>query len=179
MSTYERGRIGLSKFQGASGIDETTDIKINAPKEIGSTYRQRAKSEFYDVEGSIPLGKTTLTLGGLYDKQVTTGSFPENKVGLPERTVKNIARKVSVGLGIPLNKDVKVSGFVDRTKLPKTKGKNTYSLQLSGKLKGNRILGQISTNDDERVGRFSLQIPFAFGGVAKPYRGRKAMGNKD
>tara|TARA_A100001015_G_scaffold181842_1_gene202429 strand:+ start:826 stop:1344 length:519 start_codon:yes stop_codon:yes gene_type:complete len=168
----ERGKVGLNKLL-AQQTSSQTDERINAPKVIGDTLRTKSKRTSGEVEGTVPLGKATITLGGAYDSSEQTQSLPKNKIGIPDNVQKQIYKKVSAGLGYNISPNVKISGFIDRERITGGKGKNTKTVQLSGNMKGNRFVGAISSRDGERVGSFSLVIPFAHGGKVKP-RGRKA-----
>ena len=170
--TTERGRPGLNKLS-AQQIKLQRDEKINAPAFIGDTLRTKIKSTSGEIEGTVPLGKATITLGGAYSADKTTQSLPKNKILIPENVQKQIYKKVSAGLGYNISPDVKIAGFIDRERVTSRKGKNTQTVQLSGNVKGNRFLGSITSRDGEKVGSFSLVIPFAHGGKVKP-RGRKA-----
>jgi len=170
--TTERGRPGLNKLS-AQQIKLQRDEKINAPAFIGDTLRTKLKNTSGEIEGTVPLGKATITLGGAYDATKTTQSLPKNKISIPENVQKQIYKKVSAGLGYNISPDVKIAGFIDRERVTGGKGRNTKTVQLSGNMKGNRFVGAISDRDGERVGNFSLVIPFAHGGKVKP-RGRKA-----
>ena len=170
--TTERGRPGLNKLS-AQQIKLQRDEKINAPAFIGDTLRTKIKNTSGEIEGTVPLGKATITLGGAYSADTTTQSLPKNKISIPENVQKQIYKKVSAGLGYNISPDVKIAGFIDRERVTSRKGKNTQTVQLSGNVKGNRFLGSITSRDGEKVGSFSLVIPFAHGGKVKP-RGRKA-----
>lgn len=170
--TTERGRPGLNKLS-AQQIKLQRDEKINAPAFIGDTLRTKIKNTSGEIEGTVPLGKATITVGGAYSADKTTQSLPKNKISIPENVQKQIYKKVSAGLGYNISPDVKIAGFIDRERVTSRKGKNTQTVQLSGNVKGNRFLGSITSRDGEKVGSFSLVIPFAHGGKVKP-RGRKA-----
>lgn len=168
----ERGRPGL-RAQGFGGKKSTQDQAIDAPIFIGSKLRTEQKSFGAAGEGTFNLGRASITLGGEYEGTKTTQSLPENKIGIPENVQRQIYKKLSAGLGYNITPDIKISGFVDRSRITGGKGRNTKTVQLSGNVKGNRFVGSISDRDGEKVGRFSLVIPFAHGGTVKP-RGRKA-----
>jgi len=168
----ERGKVGLNRLL-AQQTRSQRDEKINAPAFIGDTFRTKSKRTFGEIEGTVPLGKATITLGGVYDSSKQETSLPKNKIGLPDNVQKQIYKKVSAGLGYNISPDVKISGFIDRERVTGGKGRNTKTVQLSGNMKGNRFVGAISDRDGERVGSFSLVVPFAHGGKVKP-RGRKA-----
>jgi len=170
--TTERGRPGLNKLS-AQQIRLQRDEKINAPAFIGDTLRTKLKNTSGEIEGTVPLGKATITLGGAYDAATTTQSLPKNKISIPENVQKQIYKKVSAGLGYNISPNVKISGFIDRERFTGGKGRNKKTVQLSGNVKGNRFLGSFTSRDGEKVGSFSLVIPFAHGGKVKP-RGRKA-----
>lgn len=169
----ERGRPGVDYFSGEVS-KKITDDKINAPPPIGKIIRTEQKVEKIQGEGTVPLGKATITLGGAYNKSTTTRSLPENKIGIPENVQKQIYKKLSAGLGYNLTDNIKIAGFIDREKLSGGKNKTSKSVQISGNMRGNRFVGSFEDKaSGEKVGRFSLVIPFAHGGKVKP-RGRKA-----
>jgi hypothetical protein len=167
----ERGKKGIRFLKG-----DTTKSKqeINT----GGYYVPKVivdkKGRKFAGEGTIDLGKVSVTAGGVYDEGDVSVSFPQNKVGLTPQIHNHIYKKLSAGLGVKLPNDVKISGFIDRERVTGDKGKNTKTLQLSGKLFGGNFVGSISDREGEKVGKFQLRIPFAHGGKIKP-RGRKAI----
>ena len=167
----ERGRPGI-RAEGSISKNQK-DTSINAPPYIGSIYRTETKNKNISGEGTIPLGKATVTLGGAYSSSEVTESLPENKINIPENVQKQIYKRLSAGLGYNITPDLKISGFIDQDKF--SGNKNTKkTVQISGNVKGSRFVGSFSdSSTGEKVGRFSLVIPFAHGGKVKP-RGRKA-----
>jgi len=167
----ERGKKGVRFLEG-----DTTRSKqeINT----GDSYVPKVivdkKGRKFAGEGTIDLGKVSVTAGGVYDEGNVSVSFPKNKVGLTPQIHNHIYKKLSAGLGIKLPNDIKISGFIDRDRITGGKGKNTKTVQLSGELLGGNFVGSISDRDGEKVGKFQLRIPFAHGGKVKP-RGRKAI----
>ncbi len=176
----ERGRQGYKIEGGTTSAKETRDTGYYyVPKvDIG------VKTKDLKGEGTLDLGKFSLTAGGAYSKtKETVQPFTRNKVALPPQINKQIYQKASVGLGIKLPKDLKISGFIDREKVKGDKGRNTKTLQLSGKILGGNFIGSISDSQGGRVGKFQFRIPFTpppsarragykYGG--KAHRGRKA-----
>ena len=167
----ERGRPGI-RAEGSKSKSQK-DTSINAPSYIGSIYRTETKNKNISGEGTIPLGKATVTLGGAYSSSKVTESLPENKINIPENVQKQIYKKLSAGLGYNITPDLKISGFIDQDRFGGNKN-TKKTVQISGNVKGSRFVGSFSdSNTGEKVGRFSLVIPFAHGGKVKP-RGRKA-----
>ena len=160
----------VSMLQGGGGKNVYEyDLPFkNVPKEKVTISRKD-----FAAEGTIPLGKFSVTLGGRYDESKRKQSLPGNKLGIPENVQKQIQKQISAGLGYQINPDLKVSGFIDRSRMKGGKGRNRQTLQASGKLLGGRFVGSFSNSDGEKVGNFRLVVPFAFGGKIKP-RGRKA-----
>ena len=165
-----RGDTPLARFQGGKGknVTERNLPFKNVPKE-----KVTISSKDAAVEGTIPLGKFSVTLGGEYRDVKGTISRPGNKIGIPDTVIKGIQKKVSAGLGYQINPDLKVSGFIDRSRMKGGKGRNIQTVQASGKLMGGNFVGSFSNADGEKVGNFKLVVPFAHGGKLKP-RGRKA-----
>ena len=167
----ERGKKGVRFLEGGSGTNKTTT-------KTGNSYVPKVdverKSRKVAGEGTIDLGKVSVTGGGVYDESKTSVSFPGNRVGLSSQMNNFIYKKLSAGLGYKLPNDLKISGFIDREKMTGQKGKNAQTVQLSGRLKGSNFVGSLTRlSDGETVGKFNLRIPFAHGGKIKP-RGRKA-----
>tara|TARA_R110000803_G_C11832945_1_gene303545 strand:- start:49 stop:576 length:528 start_codon:yes stop_codon:yes gene_type:complete len=169
----KRGRPGLARLQG-SATSNQTDRNINAPSFIGSKERTKVDSTHASAEGTIPLGRTSITLGGTYSQNKVTQSLPENKIGIPENVQNHIYKQLSAGLGYDITDNLNIAGFIDASKIKGGKNKTSKTLQVSGDLKGNRFVGSFEDRaSGEKVGKFSLVIPFAHGGKVKP-RGRKA-----
>ena len=167
----ERGRPGI-RAEGSISKNQK-DTSINAPPYIGSIYRTETKNKNISGEGTIPLGKATVTLGGTYSSSRVTESLPENKINIPENVQKQIYKRLSAGLGYNITPDLKISGFIDQDRFGGNKN-TKKTVQISGNVKGSRFVGSFSdSSTGEKVGSFSLVIPFAHGGKVKP-RGRKA-----
>ena len=176
----ERGRQGFQIEAGSGKKSKTIDTGYYyVPKvDIGM------KRKDLTGEGTLDLGKFSLTAGGAYGKTVeTVQPFTRNKVALPPQINKHIYQKASAGLGIKLPKDLKISGFIDREKIKGDKGRNTKTLQLSGKLLGGNFVGSISDSKGGRVGKFEFRLPFSpppssrrtgYTHGGKVHRGRKA-----
>jgi len=168
--TEERGKAGFRVRANTRGSSKN----INTGDSYVPKVKVKTKGRTAEGEGTIDLGRISLTGGGVYDESNTSVSFPGNKVGLSDEMNNFIYKKLSAGLGYKLPNDLKISGFVDREKMTGQKGKNAKTVQLSGNLKGSNFVGSLTRlSDGETVGRFNLRIPFAFGGKIKP-RGRKA-----
>jgi len=167
----ERGRPGI-RASGSTSKSQK-DTNINAPSFLGSIHRTQTKSKSIGGEGTIPLGKATVTLGGAYSSTKTTESLPKNTIGIPENVQKHIFKKLSAGLGYNISPDLKIAGFIDQDRFSGNKA-TKKTVQISGNIKGGKFVGSFSdSSTGERVGRFSLVVPFAHGGKIKP-RGRKA-----
>jgi hypothetical protein len=176
----ERGRKGFQIQAGSGKKSKTIDTGYYyVPKvDIGIKRKDLAG------EGTLDLGKFSITAGGAYGKTVqTVQPFTRNKVALPPQINKQIYQKASVGLGIKLPKDLKISGFIDRERIKGDKGRNTKTLQLSGKLLGGNFVGSISDSEGGRVGKFEFRLPFTpppssrrtgYKHGGKVHRGRKA-----
>ena len=166
----ERGRPGLGRREGgkSKNVDEYDHPLKDVPKEKVTISRKD-----FAAEGTIPLGKFSVTLGGEYQDVKGNVSRPGNKIGIPDTVVKGIQKKVSAGLGYQVSPDLKISGFIDRSRMKGGKGRNKQTVQASGKLLNGRFVGSFSNSDGEKVGSFKLVVPFAHGGKIKP-RGRKA-----
>ena len=108
----ERGRPGI-RAEGSISKNQK-DTSINAPPYIGSIYRTETKNKNISGEGTIPLGKATVTLGGAYSSSKVTESLPENKINIPENVQKQIYKRLSAGLGYNITPDLKISGFIDQ-----------------------------------------------------------------
>jgi len=165
-----RGDTPLARFEGGKGKNVT---ERNLPFKNVPKAKTKVSQKSISAEGTIPLGKFSVTLGGDYNETNVTESLPGNKLGIPDNVQKYLQKQVSAGLGYQINPDLKVSGFIDRSRIKGGKGKNRQTLQASGKLLGGRFVGSFSNSDGEKVGNFKLVVPFAFGGKIKP-RGRKA-----
>jgi hypothetical protein len=169
--TEERGKAGVRFLVGGSGKNKTTTKTGN--RYVPAVDVER-KSRDFAGEGTIDLGKVSVTGGAIYNESKTSVSYPGNKVSLSNQMNNFIYKKLSAGLGYKLPNDLKISGFIDREKMTGKKGKNDKTIQLSGNFKGSNFVGSLTRlSDGETVGRFNLRIPFAHGGKVKP-RGRKA-----
>ena len=167
----ERGRPGLERFYADNPRSKTSR---DLPYKDVPKYQRETKSKYATAEGSFPVGKATVTLGGDYSETDLRESLPGNKVGIPDNLNKMIQKTISGGLGYQVSPDLKVSGFIDRSKFKGgPKASNRYTVQLSGKMLGGNFVGSISGSEGEKVGQFQLRIPFASGGIVRP-RGRKA-----
>jgi len=167
----ERGKVGLERLEGGK---QSSTVERELPYKDVPKYKRETKSKYATAEGSFPVGKATVTLGGNYSETNTRESLPGNKVGIPDNLNKMIQKTISGGLGYQVSPDLKVSGFIDRSKFKGgPKASNRYTVQLSGKMLGGNFVGSISGSEGEKVGQFQLRIPFAIGGIVRP-RGRKA-----
>jgi hypothetical protein len=165
----ERGKPGFNVNVSGRKSEE----EINLPYKRVPKVKIEQKGRYAEGEGTIPLGKVSLTLGGAYDESKTKVSHPGNKIGIPDSLQQFIYKKISGGLGYQVNPDLKISGFIDRERMTGGKGKNKQTVQVSGKLLGGNFVGSLSNQEGEKIGKFSLRIPFAHDGKIKP-RGRKA-----
>ena len=165
-----RGRTGLNRLD--VGLGKETRER-NLPFRDVPKVKTKTTSKRLAAEGTMSLGKFSVTMGGSYDESKTKQSLPGNKLGIPDSVQKQIQKQVSAGLGYQINPDLKVSGFIDRNRMKGGKGRSRQTVQASGKLMGGNFVGSFSNADGERVGNFKLVVPFAHGGKVKP-RGRKA-----